>query len=177
MCSSDLRLRSLIQASLSGLTYKIDLMNEGANASQGTGWFRYLQRMWGNYGGSFGTADTVGFSIAAGPSVVMQAIANNLSTIYTYNGPPSIFDFHGGGSGNDTQQLVDLDNYLTQAGHYQSLIIGEAPYNNSTVAAQLRAGAAAIAGHRTIWYLTQWPDNAPAPGGFLSFSNYFSNGF
>ena len=143
--------RTIVAAA--GLPYTLDLLNEGAPAAGQDVLSRYDTRLWTDYTAAYGSADTVGFSLA----VWIAGRVAQLPAVYGGN-PPPLFDVHLYGddwNGDEHRQFVDADAAMTRLGYHQPWIIGEA-YDNDPAAADGIRRAIADTG-RTVRYLTQWP--------------------
>jgi len=164
-----------------GISYHIDLMNEGIPP---LGWavlLQYDQMLWNDYVAEFGSNDTVGFSIIADSAHVGQVSAVYESSPYGNQGSPQLFEVH---IYDETgSEFATAFNALTSQG-YQGVpwIIGEAFYNDAAEASSLRQEANSTG--QKVLYLTQWPVTSDgtcstavnvAPP--VDFSNYQAQGF
>lgn len=118
----------------------------------------YTQRLWANYTSVFGRNDTCGFSTIGVPRRIEY-----IPKVYG-NNPPYLFDFH-------FYRSVAVDEYakfttahqmMNEYGYTnQGWTIGEAYYNDPIAARNLRRAIDSTG--RTVFYLLQWPLQAPAP--------------
>ena len=144
----------------SGLNYKIDLRNEGAPADNQPVGKQYAMRMWDNYAGTFGRADTVGFSVPTGTAndpenVTMKARVRNLIEIYDNlpHGRPFIWDFHI--FDDFLSRFNSVDEMLDELGEQdREIIIGETYYNHRRTNFRLRYLAEPS---RIVQAVYQWP--------------------
>ena len=164
-----------------GISYHIDLMNEGIPP---LGWavlLQYDQMLWNDYVAEFGSDDTLGFSIIADSAHVGQVSAVYGPSPFGNQGSPQLFDVHiYDETGNS---FATAFNALTSQG-YQGVpwIIGEAFYNDAAEASSLRQEADSTG--QKVLYLTQWPltsdescSNAVNVAPPVNFSNYQAQGF
>ncbi|MBB2911710.1 hypothetical protein FHS43_002983 [Streptosporangium becharense] len=145
------RVRAIVAAA--GLPYRIDLLNEGAPATGQDLLRRYATRLWADYTGAYGTADTVGFSL----SVWVADRVSRLPAVYGGN-PPPVFDVHLYGddwNGEEYRQFLDAHAAMERLGYHQPWIIGEAYHNDPVAAAGIRRAITET--RREVRYLTQWP--------------------
>jgi hypothetical protein len=172
-------LHSIIAAS--GLTYHLDLLNEGIPPQSYTALLQYDQMLWNDYVAKFGSADTVGFSIIADSAHVGQVSTVYGASAYGAHGSPTLFDVH---IYDETGNSFATAFTSLKSQGYQGVpwIIGEAYYNDAAEAAAQRAEATATG--QTVLYLTQWPltasescSNAVNVAPPVSFSNYSLQGF
>lgn len=141
-------IRSLLIAS--GLRYRLDLFNEGIPARNQPMLLRYAQRLWADYAGTFGVADTVGFSIIT--EIVPDRFAQ-IPAVYQGRLPP-VFDLHI--YDQPEAKVLNAHRRLAQLGLGDvPWIIGETFYNDRNEAASL-ASAIAATGQRVL-YVLQWP--------------------
>ena len=160
----------------SGLPYRLDLLNEGIPAINQPMLLQYTNRLWRDYRQSFGTSDTVGFSVIADPQ------GSRLAQIpKVYDGIlPGAFDLH---VYNDaSRSFQEANRRLAGLGLGEvPWIVGEAFYNDAVEAQQL--GQAARELHHQVLFLLQWPlsrerhcrdVDVPYP---LSFDQYRRSGF
>jgi len=139
-----------------GIPYRIDLCNEAMPPSGMPILLAYTQRLWINYTSVFGKNDTCGFSTVGIPERISQ-----IPNVYGDN-PPYLFDFH-------FYRNVVVDEYarfttahqlMNQYGYTnQGWTIGEVYYNDPTAARNLRRAMDSTG--RTVFYLLQWPLQAP----------------
>jgi hypothetical protein len=139
-----------------GVPYLVDLQNEGTPVSNYAPQAQLLafdKLLWTDYTGTFGTADTVGFSTIADPARIASLGAVYGSTL------PGVFDFHLYGpplSQEDTGALfVDTFNALHAQGLDRPWIIGETFYDDPSTAAQIAAAMATTGQQVNAIY--QWP--------------------
>ena len=145
-------LRTIIAAA--GIPYHIDLSNEGIPPQGYAAFLEYSQELWNDYAGTFGTSDTIGFSIIADDAHVSQVSMVYGPSAFGNSGSPQLFDVH---------VYTDAGNSFTTAFNslnaqgYQGVpwVIGEAYYNDATEAAALRQAVNSTG--QTVQYLTQWP--------------------
>jgi hypothetical protein len=157
----------------SGLTYMLDLQNEGIPFAFQTYLLEYSQRLWHEYIAAYGPTKTIGISAISHPGRLRE-----IPTIY--NGVfPQAFDLHLYADAG--RALRTADGILRGTGVTDvPFIIGEAYYNDPAEAADLATVAGSI--KRRILYLTQWPkartssfdDVSDIP---LSFGSYRAKGF
>lgn len=164
-----------------GLPYHIDLLNEGIPPAGYDALLEYDQMLWNDYVSTFGSDDTLGFSIIADSAHVGQASAVYGPSAFGDHGSPALFDLH---IYRDTANSFSTSFTSLSAQGYSGVgwIIGEAFYNDASEAAALRQAAASTG--QQVLYLTQWPEtadqscspdvNVPVP---LEFSNYQKRGF
>lgn len=161
-----------------GIQYRIDLCNEAMPEKSQPVVLEYTQRLWTDYTSVFGRNDTCGFS-----TIGVARRIEYIPKVYGKN-PPYLFDFH-------FYREKDLDEYakfttahqmMNQFGYTnQGWTIGEAYYNDSVAAANLRRAIDTTG--RTVFYLLQWPlassascaDVSVAPP--VDFSAYTAQGF
>ncbi len=164
-----------------GISYHIDLQNEGIPP---LGWavlLQYDQMLWNDYVAEFGSDDTVGFSIIADSAHVGQVNAVYGPSPYGNQGSPQLFEVH---IYDETgSEFATAFNALTSQG-YQGVpwIIGEAFYNDAAEATSLRQEADSTG--QKVLYITQWPlssdescSNAVNVAPPVNFSNYQAQGF
>ena len=134
----------------SGLPYRLDLLNEGIPAINQPMLLRYTNRLWRDYRQSFGTSDTVGFSVIADPQGSRLAQMSKV-----YDGVlPGAFDLHI--YDDASQSFRETNRRLAGLGLGEvPWIVGEAFYNDAVEAQQL--GQAALELHRQVLFLLQWP--------------------
>ncbi len=164
-----------------GISYHIDLMNEGIPP---VGWdvlLQYDQMLWNDYVAEFGSDDTLGFSIIADSAHVGQVSAVYGPSPFGNQGSPKLLEVHiYDETGNS---FMTAFNALTSQG-YQGVpwIIGEAYYNDAAEAAAQRQAANSTG--QKVLYLTQWPltsdescSNAVNVAPPVDFSNYQAQDF
>ncbi len=141
-----------------GISYRIDLGNEGAPANHQTMLKEYVKKLWINYNIVFGKADTVGFSLASdtGNPLDINTVVDRYNTttdiyISTGYGSPYVWDIHF--YNNLKGKYNALDNAMTARGDTASIIIGETFYNDPTIWSEIQQ----INTSRTIWHVYQWP--------------------
>jgi hypothetical protein len=138
----------------SGLPYTLDLLNEGAPPAGEKVWLRYAKRLWQDYRRTFGTGDTVGFSM----TVWIAGRVPQLPEIYGTT-PPSVLEIHlygeEGGNGSEYRQFMAADEALDEIGYEQPLIVGEVYYDDAEAADGIRRAVAEA--RRPVRHLTQWP--------------------
>jgi len=145
-------LRPIIAAA--GISYHLDLSNEGIPPQGYTAFLQYSQELWNDYAAAFGTGDTIGFSIIADDTHVSQVSTVYGPSSFGNHGSPQLFDVHiYTDAGNS---FVTAFNSLNAQG-YQGVpwVIGEAYYNDATEAPALRQAVNSTG--QTVQYLTQWP--------------------
>jgi hypothetical protein len=169
-----------------GIQYRIDLCNEAVPTSDQPVLLDYARRLWNDYTHDVGMNDTCGFSTIGFPGRIAQ-----IPQVYGKN-PPYLFDFHF----YRRNTLVDegglfttAHNMMNQFGYTnQGWTISEAFYNDSTAARTLRQAIDSTG--RTVFYLLQWPVQAPridfptptcpdatAPTPPVNFAAYTAQGF
>ena len=171
-----------VHAGLSGLSLgKYDLGNEDLAGSNLPIVLQYATYLWERYTATYGTSDTVGFSVPC--SDVCNANIDSFSTVYGSNLPP-VFDFHI--YGNDCPDIVGVGNQTLPVDRVydiflnslhslgwtsQGWIIGETCYNDPNVAQRLLK-AHQQAGN-LLDSIEQWPPVSLAlvP---LEYSNYLN---
>lgn len=137
----------------SGVPYVLDLLNEGAPADGEDILLRYDKALWQDYRRTFGTSDTVGFSMM----VWIAGRVPHLPSVYG-DEPPAVLEVHlygQEGNGDEYRQFMDADAALDALGYRQPLIVGEAYYDDAEAADGIRRAVAD--GDRPVRYLTQWP--------------------
>ena len=166
-----------------GISYHIDLSNEGIPLSPGyVALLQDDQMLWNDYVSEFGSNDTVGFSIIADSAHVGQVSTVYGPSPFGNHGSPQLFDVH---IYDETGvSFATAFNSLNSQG-YQGVgwIVGEAYYNDAAEAMALR-GEVTSTGQK-VFYLTQWPvtsdrNCSPARGGAappVAFSNYGAQDF
>lgn len=158
-----------------GIKYHLDLLNEGIPTPSQTVLLEYSQNLWTSYTATFGSSDTVGFSIIPDADRLSE-----VSEVYGQNPLPPAFDLHF--YDNAGMSFASAFTALNGAGFSgKPWILGEAYYNDATEASQLRQQIDATG--QPVYFLTQWPltsamscsnvDVAPP----VDFSNYLSNHF
>lgn len=168
----------------SGIPYHIDLLNEGIPPLSSGGYaplLQYDQMLWNAYVSSYGSSDTLGFSIIADAAHANSVSAVYGASAYGSHGAPPLFDVHiydETGTGFATA----YSSLASQGYSGVDWIIGEAYYNDAAEATSLRQEIT-ITG-QTVLYLTQWPltsgpscstDVNVAPP--ANFANYQAKGF
>ncbi|MDR6319890.1 hypothetical protein [Actinoplanes couchii] len=166
----------------SGLHYRIDLCNEAVPTDLQPLLLRYTQQLWKDYTNAFDKKDTVGFS-AIGYAGRIQ----NIPKVYG-NNAPYLFDFHFyRRNGVDEGALfTTAHTMMNQYGYTkQGWTIGEAFNNDSIAASSLRQAINST--DRTVYYLLQWPRQAPSDDPTcpdatvlpppVNFGNYIAQGF
>jgi hypothetical protein len=144
--------RSVVSAA--GISYHLDLLNEGIPPLSYPLLLQYDQMLWNDYVTKFGSADTMGFSIIADSAHLGQVSKVYGPSAYGNQGPPQLFDVHiYDKTGNS---FATAYNSLTSQG-YKGVpwIIGEAYYNDAAEAAAQRAEIKSTG--QPVLYLTQWP--------------------
>jgi hypothetical protein len=140
-----------------GIQYRIDLCNEAVPTSAQPVLLTYTQRLWTDYTNAFGKNDTCGFSIIANTDRIAH-----IPKVYG-NNPPYLFDFHfyrpnvvvdEGDMFTSAHQLMNQYGYTNQG-----WTISEAYYDDPTAAHSLRQAIDSTG--RTVFYLLQWPVQAP----------------
>jgi hypothetical protein len=164
-----------------GISYHLDLQNEGIPPPGYAALLEYDQILWNDYVSTFGSADTLGFSIIADSAHVSNVSAVYGPSTYGSHGPPQLFDLHiYDETGNS---FLVAYNALTAQG-YRGIpwIIGEAWYNDAAEATAQRQQVN-ITGQKVL-YLTQWPltssetcSNAVNVAPPANFSNYQAQAF
>lgn len=138
-----------------GVFFRVDLGNETFHVNSGTypiydAWTLYQQEIWKRFRTNFSVAETIGFSIR-------QSEIGNLDKARVVYGdfPPYVMDVHL--YSNYSNDLARVHSELNSANYkYTHLVVGEAPYNDATAAADIANGKTRIGG-RTLFYVTQWP--------------------
>jgi hypothetical protein len=140
-----------------GIQYRIDLCNEAMPPSGMPVFLEYTQRLWTKYISDFDRNDTCGFSTVGIPERISQ-----IPQVYG-NNPPYLFDFHfyrpnvaydEGDMFTTAHQLMNQYGYTNQG-----WTIGEVYYDDPTAARTLRQAIDSTG--RTVFYLLQWPLQAP----------------
>jgi hypothetical protein len=137
-----------------GISYHLDLLNEGIPPLGYSALLEYDQTLWNDYVAKFGNSDTLGFSIIADSAHVGQVSTVYGPSAYGNQGSPQRFDVHiYDETGNS---FATAFTSLTSQG-YQGVpwIIGEAFYNDATEAAAQREEISKTG--QQVLYLTQWP--------------------
>ena len=145
-------LRPIIAAA--GISYHLDLLNEGIPPPEYAALLQYDQMLWNDYVSMFGSSDTLGFSIIADAAHVAQVSEVYGPSAYGNQGSPQLFDVH---IYDETgSSFATAFSGLNSQG-YQGVpwIIGEAFYNDAAEAAALRQEINSTG--QTVLYLTQWP--------------------
>jgi len=139
---------------ISGISYHLDLQNEGIPPTGDTALLQYDQMLWNDYVAAYGSGDTLGFSIIADSAHLPQVSTVYGPSVYGSSGSPLLFDVH---IYDDTgaQFGVAFDSLNAQGYQGVSWIIGEAFYNDAVEAAALRQQANSTG--QTVLYLTEWP--------------------
>jgi len=172
-------LRPIIVAS--GLSYHLDLLNEGIPPPGYAPMLQYDQMLWNDYVSAYGSADTLGFSIIADSAHAGQVSAVYGPSLYGSSGSPQLFDVHV--YDETGASFATAFNALNSQG-YQGVpwIIGEAFYNDAVEAAALRQQANSTG--QQVLYLTEWPvtsDESCSPDVNVAppadFSNYQAQAF
>ena len=134
----------------SGLPYQLDLMNEGAPASNQPMMKQYVFRLWDRYVRYYGSEDTIGFSIGAAS---IDRYNNMVSQMHrTGRGLPphwSIHIYDHMFQGN----LQKLDKHMDETGDNRAWDIGETYYNDARVDALFDAAQLT----RDVLHILQWP--------------------
>lgn len=172
-------LRPIIAAA--GISYHLDLLNEGIPPPGYAALLQYDQMLWNDYVTTFGSSDTLGFSIIADSAHVAQVSTVYGASAYGNQGSPQLFDVH---IYDETgSSFATAFSGLSSQG-YQGVpwIIGEAFYNDAAEAAALRQEINSTG--QTVLYLTQWPvtsDRSCSPDVNVAppadFSNYQAQHF
>lgn len=140
-----------------GIHYRIDLCNEAVPTETQPLLLRYTKQLWSDYTNAFGKKDTFGFSAIGVPGRISY-----IPQIYGDN-PPYLFDFHFYRRSvlvDEGQMFTTAHNMMNQYGFTtQGWTIGEAFFNDPAAARSLRQ--AMISTGRTVYYLLQWPVQAP----------------
>jgi hypothetical protein len=172
-------LRPLIAGA--GISYHIDLTNEGIPPPGWDAFLQYSQELWNDYVSTFGSSDTIGFSIIADAAHVSQVSTVYGPSAYGNNGSPQRFDVH---IYDETPASFNTAfSGLSAQGHQNvPWVIGEAYYNDAAEAASLRQ--AINSSGQTVLYLMQWPltsdltcSNAVNVAPPADFSNYQAQNF
>lgn len=156
-----------------GVNYRLDLGNElVAESARPAAHFTALRRIWDWYASSFGSNDTVGFSIPLDSTYAAGVRLGQLGVVFGAR-PPSalqvhIYGDHGHWNSKGTFQtilpdteeqiFVAADTFMdSQSALFNNLpwIIGETWYSDSTTAQRL--DAAIRNSNRKIQFLLQWP--------------------
>ena len=140
-----------------GISYHLDLMNEGIPPPGYAALLQYDQMLWNDYVSQFGSSDTLGFSIIADSAHVGQVSAVYGPSAYGNQGAPQLFDVH---IYDDPGNSFDTAFSGLNSQGYQGVpwIIGEAFYNDADEASALRQEINNTG--QTVLYLTQWPVSA-----------------
>jgi hypothetical protein len=164
-----------------GIPYHIDLSNEGIPPPGFAALLQYSQELWNDYVSTFGSGDTIGFSIIADDPHVSQVSVVYGPSAYGSNGSPQRFDVH---IYDETGTSFATAFSGLSAQGYQAVpwVIGEAYYNDAAEAASLRQEANSSG--QTVLYLTQWPltsdltcSSAVNVAPPVDFSNYQAQSF
>lgn len=141
----------------SGITYHLDLQNEGIPPAGYAALLQYDQMLWNDYVAAFGSSDTLGFSIIADSAHVGQVATVYGPSAYGSNGSPQLFDVH---IYDETGAEFGTAFTSLNAQGYGGVpwIIGEAYYNNAAEAAALRQQANSTG--QKVLYLTEWPETS-----------------
>jgi hypothetical protein len=139
-----------------GIHYRIDLCNEAVPTAGQPVLLAYVKRLWTDYTDAFGKKDTCGFSTIGFPGRI-----ENIPQVYG-NNPPHLFDFHfyrrrgvdEGGLFTTAHNMMNQYGYTTQG-----WTIGEVFYDDPAAASRLRQAIDSTG--RTVYYLLQWPVQAP----------------
>jgi hypothetical protein len=164
-----------------GIPYHIDLSNEGIPPAGFAALLQYSQQLWNDYVSTFGSNDTLGFSIIADAAHVSQVSVVYGPSAFGNHGSPQLFDIH---IYNDAGISFQSAFTALNGQGYQGVpwIIGEAFYNDANEASALRQAVNSTV--QKVLYLTQWPETADqscdpnvnvAPP--VTFSNYQAQGF
>jgi hypothetical protein len=161
------------------IRYRIDLWNEGTPGPGQPIVLVYCQRLWNQYAGSYGTRDTVGFSIVPAADRLQTVSAIYGDSQFGNHGSPRVLDLHF--YKDAAARFESAATILRAAGYRQPWIIGESYYNDRVEAGALRQ--AAHANRQKVLFLLQWPLAADAACHDVSlapptdFSNYMAQGF
>lgn len=159
-----------------GLSYRIDLMVEGAPRDSGTPlpepwkypanthWSYAVRDLWQRYFAAYGREDTVGFSFLtdADPTRLRQRV-RHMRFVYEGN-YPHLFaaDLYGTASVSEADKFIALHDAMVREDANGALgwrnagwIIAESFYDDPLAAAGLASAIAST--RRTVFYLTQWP--------------------
>jgi hypothetical protein len=140
-----------------GIQYRIDLCNEAIPTSSQPILLEYAQKLWTDYTNVFGKNDTCGFSTIGLPGRIAQ-----IPQVYG-NNPPYLFDFHfyrRNVVDDEGDMFTTAHNMMNQYGYTnQGWTIGEVYYDDPTAARTLRQAIDSTG--RTVFYLLQWPLQAP----------------
>lgn len=163
-----------------GIPYHIDLSNEGIPPIGDPAFLQYSQQLWNDYVSTFGSSDTIGFSLIADDAHVSQVSVVYGPSAYGDSGAPQLFDVHIYDE-SETSFMTAFNGLSAQGYNGVPWIIGEAYYNDATEAVSLRQAVNSTG--QTVQYLTEWPltsaqncadvDVAPP----LLFSNYQAQNF
>ncbi len=136
--------------------YRIDLCNECLhNPTNYWAAYAYASELWGDYAGTYGRNDTVGFSL---PSVSEANHVNAALDIYDSwgYGRPFLFAVHI--YDDAYNRFVNFHNAFAARGETAAgLIIGETFYNDVNNSLAIRTAANNTG--RLVHYLLQWPLN------------------
>jgi len=137
-----------------GIPYHIDLSNEGIPPPGYGAFLQYSQELWNDYVSTFGSSDTIGFSIIADAAHVSQVSTVYGPSAYGNSGAPQRFDVH---IYDETGASFNTAFSGLNAQGYQGVpwVIGEAYYNDAAEASSLRQAIDSTG--QTVLYLTQWP--------------------
>jgi len=173
------RVRATVVAS--GVNYLFDLGNEGIPAANQKMLLQFAKRKWADYAKSYGTADTLGFSIITD---IRQDRFAQIPAVYAGR-PPAVFDLHIYGDGNPSAKALFLNAHerLSQLGYGKTpWIIGETLYDDRKTAQELREAIDAT--HQRVLFLLQWQLSRGAPKPCdgtdvvpVDFGAYISSGF
>ncbi len=144
-------LRPLIAAA--GIPYRIDLANEASPSPHQPVALEYCQRLWNQYAASYGTTDTVGFSIIPDAARLQFLPALYGDSPFGNHGPPLVFDLHF--YKDPAARFETAVSILHAAGYRQPWILGESYCNDANEAQSLRQAIRATS--QQVLFLLQWP--------------------
>lgn len=161
-----------------GIPYRIDLLNEGAPATNQPALLQYAQHLWNDYNFVFGKNDTLGFSVIPTTDRLQNMPAVYGNSQYGNHGTPYLYDMHF--YDHSAASFVNAANIMKAKFPPAGWILGEAYYNDPAQADALNQGIAQTG--QTVFYLTQWPlsygstcsDVDVVP---LNYGSYSSRGF
>jgi len=169
----------------SGIPYLFDLGNElfPYPYKPTPIWDQYIRTLWERYVSVYGNADTVGFSAIGGGRLNKMPLYGTIK--------PKVIDihyYHEDEQETERVQIkIDHDSLVSQNLSGIDVIVGEAYYNDSISATELRAAINEF--NSEIWfrYLLQWPfdrnwKNSPCGNQITQpppkdYQNYLQKGF
>lgn len=136
------------------IPYYIDLSNEGIPGPEATALLRYSQQLWNDYVSSYGSRDTIGFSIIADAARVSQVSAVYEASAYGNHGSPQRFDLHIYDQPS-ASFMTAFKGLASQGYGGVPWVIGETYYNDEGEAESIRQAMSSTG--KAILYLMQWP--------------------